>query len=126
MGQAGDKKTILLIEDDQDLALSLAIYFKGHGYHVLAAYDATFGIMSTHQSNIDLIILDIMLPGGGGVFVLDNLKKSVKTFDIPIIVMTAKIEPGLEQKCREKGCREFFTKPCDTDKLLEAVKKIIG
>lgn len=121
-----EKKNILIVEDNQEQALALAMFLKGNGYTPRVAYDATFAMMSVHQVKLDLVILDLGLPGGGGFFVLENLKKSVNTFDLPIIILTAKIEEGLEQKAREKGASDFFTKPCDTAKLLESVKRIIG
>jgi DNA-binding response OmpR family regulator len=121
-----EKKNILIVEDNQEQALALAMFLKGHGYMPRVAYDATFGIMTVRQIKIDLIILDLGLPGGGGFFVLDNIKKSTLSFDTPVFVLTAKIEEGLEQRAREKGADEFFTKPCDTEKLLEAIKKMLG
>jgi DNA-binding response OmpR family regulator len=120
-----DKKSILIIEDNQELALAIAMFLKGNGYAVSVAYDATFGIMNTHKSKIDLVILDLGLPGGGGFYVLENIKKSVRTFDVPVIILTAKIEEGLEKKAREKGACEFFTKPCDMEKLLATIQTIL-
>ena len=120
-----DKKNILIVEDNQEQALALAMFLKGNGFIPRVAYDATFGIMTVRQLKIDLIILDLGLPGGGGFFVLESVKKNTLSFDIPIFVLTAKIEEGLEKKCFEKGASAFFTKPFDAEKLLAAVKQAI-
>ncbi len=120
-----EKKNILIVEDNQEQAMALSMFLRGNGYTVRVAFDATLGVMATHQSKIDLIILDLGLPGGGGFFMLDNIKKNSVSFVIPVFVLTAKIESGLEQQARAKGAVEFFTKPCDTAKLLEAIQAVI-
>ncbi|MFZ4396518.1 MAG: response regulator [Kiritimatiellia bacterium] len=126
MSPDSEKKHILIVEDNQEQAMALAMFLKGNGYIPRVAFDATLGIMALHQIKTDLIILDLGLPGGGGFFMLDNLKKNTLLFGIPVFVLTAKIENGLEQKAREKGAINFFTKPCDTAKLLDAIKTAIS
>jgi DNA-binding response OmpR family regulator len=81
--------------------------------------------MMMRQFKIDLVILDLGLPGGGGFFVLENAKRSYKTSDIPFVVLTAKIEEGLEKKAREKGATEYFIKPCPMEKLFGAIDAIL-
>ncbi len=118
---ADSEKNILIIEDNREQAMALAMYAKGKKYQPKVAYDTTIALMMLHQFKIDLVILDLGLPGGGGFFVLENMKKSFKTFDIPVIVLTAKIEEGLEKKAREKGATEYFIKPCPMEKLFGAI-----
>jgi DNA-binding response OmpR family regulator len=77
------------------------------------------------QLEIDLVILDLELPGGGGLFMLENMKKSFKTYDIPVVVLTARIEPSTEKKAREKGAREYFVKPCPMEKLFGTIDAIL-
>ena len=81
--------------------------------------------MMLQQFKIDLVILDLGLPGGGGLSMLENMKKSFKTYDIPVVVLTAKIEAGLEEKAREKGVSEYFVKPCPMEKLFGAIDAIL-
>ena len=118
-----EKKNILIVEDNQEQAQALSMFLRGHGYNLSVAFDATQGAMAMHRSRIDLIILDLGLPGGGGFFLLEIIKKNTISFNIPVFVLTAKIETGLEEKAREKGAVEFFTKPCDTAMLLEAIQQ---
>jgi DNA-binding response OmpR family regulator len=122
---ADSEKNILIIEDNKDQAMALAMYAKGKKYQPKVAYDTTIGLMLLQQFKIDLVILDLGLPGGGGFFVLENMKKSFKTFDIPVVVLTAKIEDGLEEKSREKGASEYFVKPCPMEKLFGAIDAIL-
>jgi len=122
---ADSEKNILIVEDNRDQAMALAMHAKGKGYAPKVAYDTTIALMMLQQLKIDLIILDIGLPGGGGLFVLDNVKKSFKTFDIPVVVLTAKIEEGLEEKARAKGVLGYFIKPCPMEKLFGAIDAIL-
>jgi len=122
---ADSEINILIIEDNKEQAMALAMYAKGKKYQPKIAYDTTIGLMMLQQFRIDLVILDLGLPGGGGFFVLENMKKSYKTYDIPIVVLTAKIEEGLEQKAREKGVVEYFVKPCPMEKLFGAIDAIL-
>jgi DNA-binding response OmpR family regulator len=122
---ANSEKNILIVEDDRDQAQALAMYTKGKGYLPKIARDTTTALMMLRQLEIDLVILDLELPGGGGLFMLENMKKSFKTSAIPVVVLTARIEPSTEKKAREKGAREYFVKPCPMEKLFGAIDAIL-
>ena len=122
---ADTDKNILIIEDNKEQAMALAMYAKGMKYQPKVAQDSTTGLMLLQQSKTDLVILDLGLPGGGGFFVLERMKSSFKTFGIPVVVLTAKIEEGLEKKAREKGASEFFVKPCPMEQLFGAINAIL-
>ncbi len=77
-------KKILIIEDEQEFVLGLTTLLKSQGYLIITAYDSVFGISLAHKENPNLIILDLGLPAGGGLYVLKNLKNSVETLDIPV------------------------------------------
>lgn len=118
-------KKILIIEDEQEMALSLATLLNSQGYLTVVAYDSLYGISSAHKQNVDLIILDLGLPAGGGFFVLENLKKSVDTNTIPIIILTARGEKELEEKAYQMGAVAYLHKPFDPKALLERIKEIL-
>lgn len=119
-----ESKKILIIEDEQDLALSVATLFKSQGYLVTIANDSLFGINLAHKEKVDLIILDLGLPAGGGFFVLENLKESMHTNHIPILILTAREEKELEEKARKMGVVAYLHKPFDPKKLLTCIKDI--
>jgi DNA-binding response OmpR family regulator len=122
---ANPEKNILIVEDDKDQAQALAMHAKGKGYLPKIAYDTITGQMMLRQFKIDLVLLDLGLPGGGGILMLENMKRSYKTQDIPVVVLTAKIEAGLEEKAREMGVSEYFVKPCPMEKLFGAIDAIL-
>lgn len=119
-------KKILIIEDEQELVLSLVTLFRSQGYSTLAAYDSLYGVSLAHKEGPDLIILDIGLPAGGGLYVLDKLKQSVETNCIPVCILTARPEKELEEKAYQMGVVAYLHKPFDPKELLDKIKEILG
>ena len=119
------RKKILVVDDDQKFVFALITFLVGNGYEALVSYDATYAMKQATKEDVDLIVLDLGLPGGGGLFVLQNLRRLPKTICIKIIVSTAKIEWGIEEKVRGMGANDFIQKPYDLEKLLEKIKLLI-
>ncbi len=117
------KGKILIIEDEEDVAKALRIRLKANGYDVVSAADSIQGVILAKKEKPDLIILDIMLPGGGGFAVSERLKQDVETWDIPIIILTG--VPGTEEMAYKAGARFYFQKPYKPEELLKAIKKVI-
>lgn len=117
------KAKILIIEDEADVAKALSIRLKASGYNVISAADSIQGVSLAKKERPDLIILDIMLPGGGGFAVSERLKQDVETWDIPIIILTG--VPGTEEMAYKAGARFYFQKPYRPEELLRAVREII-
>lgn len=126
MAQTAAPKKILIVEDERGLALGLATLLKSQGYQVVAAEDALYGTSMAHEENVDLVILDLGLPAGGGFTVLKNLKNSVKTNFIPVFILTAKQEKELETKAFEMGAAAFFHKPFNPEQLLGRIKEVFS
>ena len=88
-------KKVLIVEDDQPLALAYQKKFTQSGFEVDRAEEGRAGVSKAFQFKRDIIILDIMLPGGmNGFDVLQQRKLSKDTKDIPVIVMTNLAEEG--------------------------------
>ena len=79
------KKTILIIEDDSEINDMLSILLQQNGYATVSAYSGTEGLL-VHSSKINLILLDLMLPGRSGEDIIRELKEK---HDVPIIVTSA-------------------------------------
>jgi len=119
-------KKILIVEDEKELMLGLATLLKSQGYLIIAANDSLFGISLAHKEKPDLIILDLGLPAGGGFYVLENLKNSVGTFDIPVLILTAQQGLDLEERAKQMGVVAYFHKPFDPEILLSQIKEIFN
>ncbi|MCH7951319.1 response regulator [Patescibacteria group bacterium] len=118
-------KKILIIEDDQALALAYEKKFSQAAFAVERAEDGHAGLSKATQFEPDIIILDIMLPGGmNGFDILRQLKLSNTTKNIPVIVMTNLAEQG--QSALELGAEEYLLKVNISLKdLVKKVKKIV-
>jgi len=118
-------KKVLIVEDDQSLSLAYQKKFSQSGYEVVRADDGQTGLTKAVESNPDMIILDIMLPGKlNGFDVLRQLKLSASTKGIPVIVMTNLMEEG--KSAMELGAIEYLLKVnVSLQELLEKVEKYL-
>ena len=119
------KKKILIIEDEPDVARLLVIRLKNSNYDVVTADSGIQGIQTAHQEKPDLIILDLMLPAGDGLSVLDNLRMSSYLRFIPVVVLTGMQDEEYKKKVIAKGVDAYYDKPYDADQLLKTIGILI-
>lgn len=119
-------KKILIAEDDEKLVLTLSHLFTAQGYQIITANDAAHAIRSATSDAVALLVLDLGLPGGGGLFVIETLRRIEKTSELPILVLTANIAMGIEEKARAMGANDFIRKSCNAQELLSRAKKLLG
>ncbi|MCX5681780.1 MAG: response regulator [Candidatus Omnitrophica bacterium] len=119
-------KKILLAENDEKFALSLAALFSGQGYQTTIALDTTHAIRSAASEGVDLVVLDLGLPGGGGLFVIETLRRIPKTSGLPILVLTANIALGTEEKAKQMGANDFILKSRNSQELLARIKTLLA
>jgi DNA-binding response OmpR family regulator len=119
------KKKILIAEDDADTRLGLSARLKASGYETVVARDGVTAIMAAQRENLDLIILDLGLPGGDGIGVLKRLKQLVPTRAIPVIVVSAHDPFSNEPLALKEGAANFFSKPADSEALLAAIRRLL-
>jgi DNA-binding response OmpR family regulator len=113
------KKKILVVDSEQDMVKALKVRLKANGYHVVLASDSVQAFRIANQENPDLILLDIMIPGGGGFVVAERLKQSAATHHIPIIFLTA--IPGGEERAHKLGASGYVMKPYQPEELMETI-----
>ena len=116
-------KTILIVEDDQKIALALEIRLKANRYAVSVASDAILGASMGRAVKPDLILLDISMPGGNGFQLAETFHHMLETKGTPIIFITASKSPELLQKVMDLGAVGLFEKPFDTEKLLYSIER---
>ena len=86
------EKTVLIVDDEMDMRLYLSTLLESHGYRPLTRRDGRDGMTSLREDRPDLIILDIMMPGDGGVKMYSRLKSDEEFADIPVIMLSAVAE----------------------------------
>ena len=117
------KKKILVVDDEEDVAKALNVRLKANGYHVVLAFDSVQAFTMANKERPDLIILDIMIPGGGGFVVAERLKQSTATHHIPIIILTG--ISGGEERAYKVGASGYVMKPYHPEKLLETINNAL-
>lgn len=118
---------ILIVEDEEDVASLLKKRLEMAGYKKIEnATDGIQAVQSIHQFQPDLVLLDILLPGGSGYSVLRKVKMSSRTREIPVIVITSLRTPGLKEQMEREGVLGFFQKPYKNEELLQKIQEAIG
>lgn len=109
-------KKILIAEDDIDINNLIKDILKKEKYDVISAYSGTEALLAIEENNIDLILLDLMLPELSGEAIINKIK------DVPIIVISAKISPEDKVNALLNGANDYLTKPFNTNELLARIK----
>jgi two-component system chemotaxis response regulator CheY len=118
--------TILIIEDYRDTRELLATLLQRCGYNVIEAEDGVEGLLKAGWMYPDLIIMDLSLPEMDGVEAARRIHAQAKLSRIPIFVVSAYLTPEVKADVRSAGCVEIFSKPFDSQKLLERISATLG
>jgi DNA-binding response OmpR family regulator len=120
------EKTILIVDDDSDVRLSLQVRLKSLHYNVVFAVDGMSTIAEARTQTPDLIILDLGLPAGDGFAVLGRLKAIDSLASIPVIVVSGRDRAANRERAIKAGARIFLQKPVDNAHLLSIIREILG
>jgi DNA-binding response OmpR family regulator len=118
-------KTILAIDDERDLLELIEYNLEKAGYLVLKAKTGAAGIDIARQHHPDLIVLDVMLPEMDGWEVCRRLKSEPRTRQIPIVMVTAKVEESDKVLGLELGADDYVTKPFSPRELLARIRAVL-
>jgi CheY-like chemotaxis protein len=118
--------TILVIEDYTDTRELLSALLHQQGYKVLQAESGLEGLVTAIGTYPDLIIMDLTLPEMDGIEAARRIHETPGLSHIPIFVVSAYLNPEIEDEVRAAGCVEMFGKPFDFDSLLETINITLG
>ena len=104
-------KRILLVEDDPISLKLMRDVLQASGYETEEVTNGADALTRVCQSAVDLIVMDIGLPGLDGVEATRRLRNTPATLAIPIVAVTAYAMPGDEERIRSAGCNAYLTKP---------------
>jgi len=121
-----NKKRILLVEDEKDMAYAVTLQLESEGYEVIAASDGKDGLDKARTNKPDLVILDLMLPKIDGYKVCRMLKFDSKYKDIPIILFTARAQDSDKKIGKDVGADAYITKPFEPKELLDKINKLLS
>ncbi len=116
---------ILVIDDDLNLLQMVKLMLERVGHEVQIANEGERGIVAAGQTQPDLAIIDVMMPGLSGYDVVRRLRKDPLTAHIPIIILTARSQPMDKAMALEAGANAFLSKPVTAQELIDRVDAVI-
>lgn len=126
-GKGAASPTVLFIEDDSLLLKMYKTKFENEGFNVLSAFDGEQGLASAMGENVDLIILDIMMPRLSGLDMLAKYRQDPKGKHVPVIILTNLTREEEMKKAKELGVKEFIVKADYTpSEVVGKIKEYLG
>ena len=117
--------TVLLADDDRVQTLMLTARLRAEGFKVAVAYDGNETFTSAIRTQPDAIVLDLQMPGGTGHVILERLKASSKTCQIPVIVVSGSEDPNVIPAVKGLGADEYLPKPVNFEQLHAALIRVL-
>ena len=115
------KEQVLIVEDDADIRDGVRILLESEGYAVMEAEDGRQGLYCLNDE-VDLVILDVMMPGMDGFEILEEIRKESS---LPILMFTSKNDSASKVRGLRAGADDYLTKPFDMDELIARIVSLI-
>lgn len=115
--------TVLVVDDEPEICVSLKYYLVGVGYKVLTASNGTEALAQVRASHPTLMLLDLSMPEKGGFTVLEELKRAGSP--MPVIILTARDLDTVQQATRLLGARRFLQKPMPLPAIERAIREVL-
>jgi|SRR3990172_1223276 len=116
------KQKVLLVDDDAELTRLVEVWLERNGYETIVASDGLSGLRHLYEARPDLVILDVMMPRVDG---WEMCRRIREVCDVPIVMLTAKVETADRVRGFDLGADDYITKPFDFPELLARVKAIL-
>lgn len=120
------KKTVLLVEDNEDNLVVYRTILEHVGYRVIEARDGEEGVAAARRHRPDIVLMDISIPKIDGWEATQRLKADEDTRAIPIIALTAHALEEDRQKAKDAGCDGYLAKPVEPRRVVQEVEKFVG
>jgi DNA-binding response OmpR family regulator len=121
----GRAKVILIIEDEVDIRNFVSRVLELDGYQVLQAGDGKTGMEIIRENPIDLVLLDLRLPGLDGWSILRQVKRTPEFSQIPVVALTAIAESGQRRRTLRMGATQYLIKPLSAHSLSKTIASIL-
>lgn len=113
----------MVIDDDKTIVSVVSAVLRAAGYQVVSALDPVQGFMAFRREKPELVVLDLMMPAGGG---MQLLKKLTAVGKVPVIVMTALLDGKVEAESRAAGAAGFLKKPVNPEALKQLIEELVA
>jgi two-component system chemotaxis response regulator CheY len=119
-------KRILAVDDSPSIRKRVGCTLSGAGYEVLEAEDGQDALEKARTETVDLVLTDLNMPQMGGLALVKSLRALPAYTTVPILILTTESNDQVKALGKAAGATGWMVKPFDPDRLLEAVKKVIG
>ncbi|MGD2050328.1 MAG: response regulator transcription factor [Chloroflexota bacterium] len=116
------KQRILIVDDDREVVRLMQAYLERAGYDVMVAYDGETAVHMLRRDKPDLLLLDLMLPDRDGFDITRLMRSDPSLADIPIIMLTARVDVTDRIVGLEMGADDYITKPYDPREVVARVR----
>ena len=118
-----EKKTVLVVDDEREIAQGACLRLKCAGFSTLTASDGRMGVDTAAKKQPDAVVLDVRMPRMDGLTALGHLRVRADTRHIPVVRLSASLVD--KQAALDSGARFFLTKPYDAPTLIAAIKAAV-
>lgn len=120
------KKRILVVEDELGFAKMVKLRLQSVGYEVTISGDAYTGTQEIIKHDFDLIVLDLMMPAGGGFSLLERIRKIPSKAAVPVIILTGKsVDEEVRNQAEQYEVAAIYTKPYDSKEFVAQIQSIV-
>jgi len=117
---------ILVVDDEPHIRRVLDAMLGNEGFDVVLASEGAEALRAVMAGHIDLVILDLLMPGASGLEVLAKIRSDPSVADTPVIILTAKGQDADREAAFAGGADDFMTKPFSPKKLVARIREILG
>jgi DNA-binding response OmpR family regulator len=123
--EANPRETILVVDDEEDILLLCRVNLEFEGYHVVTASSGVEGLEQARAVRPGLVLLDVMMPTMDGWHVLEALKADPETMEVPVVMLTARVQGEDQMRGWSGGAADYIMKPFSPVALLETIRSVL-
>ncbi len=122
---ANPRETILVVDDEEDILLLCRVNLEFEGYQVVTASSGVDGLEQARAVHPSLVLLDVMMPTMDGWHVLEALKSDPGMMDVPVVMLTARVQGEDQMRGWSGGAADYIMKPFSPVALLETIRSVL-
>lgn len=126
MSESNGRRTILVVDDEEDIRLVLEARLAAAGFRVETAANGMEALSKIRTSPPDLVVLDLMLPGIDGFGICGMVKRDQRFSRIPIVMLTARVQSNDRKTSAKLGADAFVAKPFQAEELIGRIRELLS
>src|SRR5579864_503631 len=121
----GVTASLLVVDDEPDIALLCCVNLEAEGYRVVTACGGGEALDLLHEAVPDLVLLDVMMPDPDGWAVLADIRRNPMTANVPVVMLTARADDRDQLRAWQSGATDYVTKPFEPSALVATVRDVL-